>query len=160
MVVHCQEVVYYQLRKYPCCDMGKLQSSPLPMDAKKVPSGQGNLQPQNSCGAKQNAATLSFPTDYNLEIRNCKDSVREVRYQVVTNTNCMNLLFRDICGIDQLKKNLSIFYYLRQNCPFFLSFQLYWDSTSSIVAIFLFNLENCIKIETKIYENNNYCGHF
>ncbi len=29
-----------------------------------------------------------------------KDSVREVCYQVVTNTNCTNLLFRDICGID------------------------------------------------------------
>ncbi len=27
----------------------------------------------------------------------CIDSVREVRYQVVTNTNCTNILFRDIC---------------------------------------------------------------
>ena len=30
------------------------------------------------------------------------DSVREVRYQVVTDTNCTNLLFWDICGIDPL----------------------------------------------------------
>ncbi len=36
-----------------------------------------------------------------MKIQKCTDSVREGRYQLVTNTNCTNpLLFQDICGID------------------------------------------------------------
>ncbi len=35
-------------------------------------------------------------------VDNILDSVREVCYQVVTNTNCTNLLFWGICGIDPL----------------------------------------------------------
>ncbi len=48
---------------------------------------------------------------YIILIRKCNDSVREVRYQVVTNTNCMNLLFRDICGIDPLNLGTHIVTY-------------------------------------------------
>ncbi len=47
----------------------------------------------------QHLSMVYFPNHTVVLGSICYDSVSEVRRRVVTNTNCTNLLFRDICGI-------------------------------------------------------------